>query len=761
MYTNTKLRHRSKFLLRTVAALVVALCLSMGMTLTAGASGLDLADRAGALYGFGIANNGRTGLGFANASVSELGTRAGDAQNWRVVAASTSASFGIDVDGRLFSWGGSALGQSGQGVIGGDTLVPTQIGTASNWVTVSGGNQNAYAINSLGHMYAWGWNGFGQIGNGIIGDADPDTIIWAPVRIAPETEWAYVSAGINYVLAICRDGELFGWGQGGPLSWHASGQTAATTAVPTAITNAENGNWAAVSAGHFHSLALTTDGRLFAWGDLRFGRTGQDHTLGSSAVPTQVGDRNNWTAIAANDQGSIVLNDDGEIYSFGSNLFGAIAQGTEAGYVGTPTRVGTDDNWESISSFTNNGYAINTDGEIFAWGQNLFGGMTGAATDVTLTTPTLVETEDDIRWLAVVNGPFHGMAIGFPASPLTLTKTLQMPEGTTPPAASFTFRFQATGITDSVPAAQVPTIDDQIVPVDLTTATTVPSSGITTVTGTLDLWTLIYDLPFDGGGTFVWNVWEVRYSSLLHNPPTTYMAYDDARFQIRAIVDRDGDLHTVLVFVLNEDYTVGEKLEGGMNFLNTFSRRTGAFEVTKEVTGTQATLLSPFYFVLTLTEPTIGARIPTAGIVAPVVDRITGVAVDPARSVTVFSGVNEPFRLYHNEALAIPNLPIGTTAVVTEQIAADYIAAYVSISGGIQVGYDENEEPGQILTATAVLVQQEGRNATDFTNDHQWTPPTGLVLSNPVWMLSILAVLGLVLVIAVRKRKTIEELPLM
>jgi len=92
---------------------------------------------------------------------------------------------------------------------------PVQVGTASNWVSVSGSSNHVCAVNSGNELYCWGENEYGQIGNGEKGDVYSTLpsnydLATAPVKI--EGEFTAVSAGYNFTCAISLDKKLYCWG---------------------------------------------------------------------------------------------------------------------------------------------------------------------------------------------------------------------------------------------------------------------------------------------------------------------------------------------------------------------------------------------------------------------------------------------------------------------------------------------------------------------------------------------------------------------
>jgi len=187
-----------------------------------------------------------------------------------VISAGGYHTVAILADGTLWAWGRNLEGQLGNGTIShhedGITtpgIVPFQIGIAGNWAFVSAGGLHNAAIKTDGTLWAWGENDFGQLGDGT---TENRTV---PVRIGSDNNWASVFAGGSYTVAIKTDGTLWAWGTN-DFGQLGDGTTENRTA-PVQI--GTSGNWKSVSVcGSYHSfdkkhtVAIKTDGTLWAWG---------------------------------------------------------------------------------------------------------------------------------------------------------------------------------------------------------------------------------------------------------------------------------------------------------------------------------------------------------------------------------------------------------------------------------------------------------------------------------------------------------------
>lgn len=202
-------------------------------------------------------------------------------------AAGGSHSLALRADGTVWAWGPNGNGALGNGTTM-DSLYPVQVFGLTNIVAIAAGGQHSLALRSDGTVWAWGLNHVGQLGNGTSTFAPnpfPTQVIGLPpmIAIACGDSGAHPSGSAGHSMALAADGHVWTWGN------NAAGELGDGTTfghtVPVLVTGVEN--VAAIASGGGSSLALKTDGTLWCWGSNDFGQLG-DGTTTNRTVPIQV-----------------------------------------------------------------------------------------------------------------------------------------------------------------------------------------------------------------------------------------------------------------------------------------------------------------------------------------------------------------------------------------------------------------------------------------------------------------------------------------
>jgi alpha-tubulin suppressor-like RCC1 family protein len=229
------------------------------------------------VYAWGDNTYGQLGQGTASAGSSSatplLVTLA--ATSATAVAAGAVHNLAIDAGGNVWAWGRNLYGESGQSTAG-NVPTPTQVAGISNAIQISSKGISSYAITKTGSsspvLYAWGQNGYGQLGTGTIstmgtlsgGTATPTEVeIPAPSGVTV----SQVAAGDVYALALMSNGSVYAAGSNG-LGELGSGDfgTPAEDVSPDFQLVQNVSGAMSVAAGGGSGFALTNDFK-FVWED--------------------------------------------------------------------------------------------------------------------------------------------------------------------------------------------------------------------------------------------------------------------------------------------------------------------------------------------------------------------------------------------------------------------------------------------------------------------------------------------------------------
>ena len=251
-----------------------------------------------------------------------------------------SHSAALTASGRLFTWGYNSYYQLGNGSFN-DRTLPTEITNrfslteGDKIIQVSLGYSHSAALTASGRLFTWGYNFVGELGNGTTTYKSTPTEITGQFNLSEEDKIIQVSLGGSHSSALTASGRIFTWGEG---DYGRLGNGASTDKyTPTEITNrfslTEGDKIIQVSLGGSHSSALTASGRLFTWGNNSLGQLGVGTTT-NSFTPTEITNRFSLTEgdkiiqVSLGWEHSLAITSDGRFYTWGDNVFGQLGDGT-------------------------------------------------------------------------------------------------------------------------------------------------------------------------------------------------------------------------------------------------------------------------------------------------------------------------------------------------------------------------------------------------------------------------------------------------
>jgi alpha-tubulin suppressor-like RCC1 family protein len=329
-------------------------------------------------------------------------------------------SFAVLGNGTVEAWGADEKNYSGElgdnGALFPHSTTPVPVAGIDTAVGMAADTSDVYVVLANGTLVAWGDNRYGEFGDG---PSPPTEETNTPVAIALSvTGVKQISASADSaVLAVLEDGEVDSWGNAlatGTLGREGNGLTPA----PVEIEPKKNLTGAtAVSEGAVFSLALA-GGEVKAWGDAG-GPPNNVLGDGPKAVPGEtpvtvggVGTPlTGVTAIAAGGNFGLALVG-GEVKAWGEGALGQLGDGSTSDSNVPVTVTGLKD-IVAIAATSLDGYALDAEGHVWAWGNNNQGELGAASSEKTSDVP--VEINDlgaGNTALATGSGAQHEMALG-------------------------------------------------------------------------------------------------------------------------------------------------------------------------------------------------------------------------------------------------------------------------------------------------------------------------------------------------------------
>jgi alpha-tubulin suppressor-like RCC1 family protein len=183
------------------------------------------------------------------------------------VSAGGDFSLALTSAGSVLAWGDNEDGQLGNGTTtNSSTPVPVDLPAGTRITAISAGWDFGLALTSAGGVLAWGYGGWGELGNGTTGGGGQFRSTPAPVDLPAGTSVTAVSAGEDYGLALTSAGGVLAWGRDDYGQLGDGGSTARDSLLPVLVDLPASVRATAVAAGGLFGMALTSTGRIYAWG---------------------------------------------------------------------------------------------------------------------------------------------------------------------------------------------------------------------------------------------------------------------------------------------------------------------------------------------------------------------------------------------------------------------------------------------------------------------------------------------------------------
>lgn len=311
-----------------------------------------------------------------------------------MVAAANQSSMAIKADGHLFGWGENVLGSIGDNIANANVPKPAYI--PGGWKSISMGGHHSAAVRTDGTLWTMGNNQYGNLGIGATNALN------LPVQVGTANDWKSATAGTANTYAIKTNGTLWACGD------NSAGQlgVGSNTASNVMIQVGTGSNWKQIAAGATFVVAVKTDGTLWGWGWNSEGQVGDGTTLHRN-TPVQIGTATDWDSVAAGWYHAVARKTNGTLWSWGSNDYGNLGDGTTTDKH-APVQIGSGANWAFVAAGQNHSIGIKADGTLWTWGRNNYGQL-GHGDTINKNVPTQAGAQNS--WMTAAGGNAHTLAL--------------------------------------------------------------------------------------------------------------------------------------------------------------------------------------------------------------------------------------------------------------------------------------------------------------------------------------------------------------
>ncbi len=353
---------------------------------------------------------------------------------------------GLFDDGTLWCWGDGTVGQTAQAGPGALSLVPVQVGAASDYTSFGVGHRFACAVRSIGALVCWGSGTRGELASGYTSDRVSPTLAggatdwqsvdvsndwgcglraggglhcWGrnhqsslgdasnltrvdPVPVGAGLAFSQVTTGRNFGCGIAG-GDAYCWGRDDSGALGNGSGTHTTEPVLTAATS-DASPFTDVRAGSLGACGLKADATLWCWGADGQGQVGDGGSNVTQQSPVRVlpNESADWTLVRQNGETVCGLRTGGTLWCWGRNLEGQVGNGTTQAQ-SSPVQIGTA-SYLALDVGQGHACAVATSGALYCWGLNTSGQLGQGNTQSPVTTPKQVGL--DLDW----ESPFLGLA---------------------------------------------------------------------------------------------------------------------------------------------------------------------------------------------------------------------------------------------------------------------------------------------------------------------------------------------------------------
>lgn len=362
--------------------------------------------------------NGFTLKAFANGLTPDTSAAFDVHLNFVQVSAGDTHSCGVTQRSHVFCWGTDRSGGLGDGeasstprsrpVAADVSQIPV-----STFRQVSVGTQLTCAVTTTDKPYCWGFNASGEIGDGSTTDRARPTPVDVSSLATPT--FFQITAGVNHACGVTTADELFCWGNNDKGQLGDGTTVDRSTPVAVDVSGLPTTTFDEVSAGDHHTCAVTTADEVYCWGRNRDGALGDGTTTDrSTPVAVDVSELSTPTfqEVSAGDRHTCGVTTAGEPACWGNNTDGQLGNDSTSGDQLTPVLVDVSglstQTFSQVHVGSHHTCGITTSDEAYCWGFNDTGQLgDGTTNDRSAPVPVDVSGLSPPTFMSISGGFYH------------------------------------------------------------------------------------------------------------------------------------------------------------------------------------------------------------------------------------------------------------------------------------------------------------------------------------------------------------------
>lgn len=348
---------------------------------------------------YGMLGNNSYDDSYVPVSVDSSGVLAGKTAS--AVVAGTYHACALTTEGRAYCWGDNSYGQLGDNSTNGSS-VPVAVDMSGalagkSILSISAGYYHTCFVASDSQAYCWGSNSIGQLGD------SSNNSSYVPIAVDTTGVLAgkmviTVVAGLYHTCAATTDGNAYCWGNNGNGQLGNNSTVNVTAPVAVDMTGVLSGKSVrSLAPGHYHTCAITTDGRGYCWGNNNMGQLGNGANT-QSLIPVAVSmtgalSGKTLRSLTVRYRETCGIATDNQSYCWGSNIYGQLGNNSTADS-NVPVAVNTNGALagKAITNISVGYYhacVTTNENRVHCWGDNEYGKFGNDSTTSSLV-PTAV-----------------------------------------------------------------------------------------------------------------------------------------------------------------------------------------------------------------------------------------------------------------------------------------------------------------------------------------------------------------------------------